>query len=149
MTINKSINPALARIQAIKAKAGSGFGSSFEEVEPFNNPIIQQAAEEIARERRIIIATEAEIPKNTPRLDGETDQAYENRKKEIEAGRARFLESEEERNSRMLEIQTADQLLAQQLSGVTVAPTRTAGYNNVAGTVDNMIVVLEGMKKRE
>jgi len=147
--MNKPINPALARIQAIKAKAGSGFGSSFGEIEPFDNPIIQQAAEEIAQERRIIIAAEAAIPKIIPRLDGETDQAYETRKKEIEAGRERFQESEEERQYRMLEIQAADQLLAQQLSGVAVAPTRTAGYNNIGGTVDSMIVVLEGMKKKE
>lgn len=145
---NKPMNPALARIQAIKAKAASGFGSSFDEIETFENPVIKQAAEEMAQ-RRIIIAAEAEIPKNIPRLDGETDQAYENRKKEIEAGRARFLESEEERNHRMLEIQAADQLLAQQLSGVSVAPTRTAGYNNMQGTVDNMITVLEGMKKKD
>lgn len=143
------INPALARIQAIKAKAASGFGSSFDEIETFENPLIRQAAEEIAQERRIIIAAEAAIPKNIPRLDGETEQAYEARKKEIEAGRVRFEESEEERNHRMLEIRAADQLLAQQLSGIAVAPTRTAGYNNLGGTVDNMIVVLESMKKKE
>ncbi len=46
------MNPALARIQQIKSKAGSGFGSSFEETEPFINPIIQQAAEEIKAEQK-------------------------------------------------------------------------------------------------
>lgn len=50
--MNKPINPALARIQQIKAKAGSGYGSSFEETDPFINPIIQQAAEEIKAEQK-------------------------------------------------------------------------------------------------
>lgn len=50
--MNKPINPALARIQQIKSKAGSGFGSSFEETDPFVNPIILQAAEEIKAQQK-------------------------------------------------------------------------------------------------
>jgi len=47
--VNKPINPALARIQQIKSKAGSG--SMFDPTDPFINPIIQQAALEVAQER--------------------------------------------------------------------------------------------------
>jgi hypothetical protein len=49
--MNKPINPALARIQQIKSKAGSGGGSSFDDIEPFMNPILEQAAKEVAAER--------------------------------------------------------------------------------------------------
>lgn len=50
--MNKPINPALARIQAIKSKAGSGLGAGFDQIDPFINPIIQQAAEEMRAEQK-------------------------------------------------------------------------------------------------
>lgn len=50
--MNKPINPALARIQQIKSKSGSGFGSTFDATDPFTNPIIQQAAEEFKAEQK-------------------------------------------------------------------------------------------------
>jgi hypothetical protein len=78
--MNKPINPALTRIQKIKATSGSGLGRSFQTIEPFDNPIIQQAAEEIAAERALI-----PIPEHTaPMLPHETPEEYKVRMLELE-----------------------------------------------------------------
>jgi hypothetical protein len=111
-------NPALDRIRQIKSKAGGG--STFESTDAFMNPIIEQAAKEVAAER---------VPAPVPRLQDETEEEYK---------------------MRMLEIETAGQLIQQQINGLgAIAPTQTGRYNNIDGTVDNMIVVLEDMKRKE
>ncbi len=140
-------NPALDRIKNIKTKAVSRRpGGPVIEIEQFTNPIIEQAAREIAIEREGAIANNAPII--APRLHGESEADYTLRMATIEAGRARFRETEEEQKFRVLEVETGNQLINETLKGVTIAPTRTAIYNQTAGQVDKIIEKLEEIDER-
>jgi len=111
-------NPALDRIKQIKAKARTA--TTFDTTDDFMNPMLEQAAKEVAAKRS---------PENILKLKDETEEEY---------------------SMRMFEIETADQLILKQIEGLgAIAPTQTSRYNNIDGTVDSMIVVLEDMKRKE